>query len=81
MNLRIISRSIPLFLLLLITLILVLPSAQVPVKAASPVYMRPDGHDYKCDGSVDAAYPGGTGPLACDIQNNTAVSCGWIENW
>jgi hypothetical protein len=68
MNLRIISRSIPLFLLLLITLMLVLPSAQAPVKAASPVYMRPDGHDYECDGSVDVAYTGGTGPLACAFQ-------------
>jgi hypothetical protein len=68
MNLRIIFRSIPLFLLLLITLILVLPSAQAPVKAASPVYVRPDGHDYECDGSVNVAYPGGTGPLSCAFQ-------------
>jgi hypothetical protein len=68
MNLRSISRLVPLFLLLLITLVLVLPSAQAPVKAASPVYMRPDGHDYECDGSVDVAYPGGTGPLPCAFQ-------------
>jgi hypothetical protein len=47
---------------------LVLPSAQAPVKAASPVYMRPDGDDWQCDGSVDAAYPGGTGPLPCAFQ-------------
>lgn len=68
MVLRTISRSTSLFLSLLLALMLLWPLAQAPVKAASPVYMRPDGHDYECDGSVDVAYHGGTGPLSCAFQ-------------
>ncbi len=68
MVLRTIARSLLLFLILIFALILIWPLAQAPVNAASPVYVRPDGHDYECDGSVDVAYPGGTGPLACAYQ-------------
>ena len=68
MVLRSISRSTSLFLILIFALILLWPLAQAPVKAASPVYMRPDGDDWQCNGLVDAPYPGGTGPLPCAFQ-------------
>jgi hypothetical protein len=68
MVLRTIPRSTSHFLILIFVLILLWPLAQAPVNASSPVYMRPDGHDYECDGSVDTPYPGGTGPLPCAFK-------------
>ncbi len=68
MVLRTISRSTSLFLILIFALIILWPLAQAPVKAASPVYVRPDGHDYECTGLVDAPYPSGSGPLPCAFQ-------------
>ena len=68
MFLRRIPRSIAFLLLLSLPFILIWSVPGRPAEAASPVYMRPDGHDFECDGSVDVAYPGGTGPLACAFQ-------------
>ncbi len=37
--------------------------------AAAPIYVRPDGDDVNCNGTVDVAYPGSGGPgLACAVQ-------------
>lgn len=33
--------------------------------AALTIYVRMDGHDTLCDGTVDTAYPGSGGPYAC----------------
>ena len=38
------------------------------VRAASPVYVRTDGDDTYCDGTADAAYPGGGPGLSCAVQ-------------
>ncbi len=53
-------------LVLVIALALALPPSIA--LAATPIYVRPDGSDTECDGTVDAPYPGGSGPLACAVQ-------------
>jgi hypothetical protein len=68
MVLRTIPRLTSLFLILIFVLTFLWPLAQVPVKAASPVFVRPDGHDYECNGLEDEPYPGGTGPLPCAFK-------------
>ena len=37
-------------------------------KAMTQIYVRTDGNDAECDGSLNIAYPGGSGPLACAVQ-------------
>ena len=68
MFLRRIPRSIAFLLLLSLPFILIWSVPGRPAEAASPVYLRPDGHDYECNGLVDAPYPGGTGSLPCAFQ-------------
>ncbi|HPH98256.1 MAG TPA: Calx-beta domain-containing protein [Anaerolineaceae bacterium] len=52
---------------LALALCLVLPGGAASA-AVSTVYVRTDGNDYNCDGTADAAYPGGTGTYACAFQ-------------
>ena len=37
-------------------------------QAATPIFIRTDGSDSECDGTLDVAYPGGAGPLPCAVQ-------------
>jgi hypothetical protein len=40
-----------------------------PVSAATPIYVRPDGHDTYCNGTTNDPYPGsGSGGLNCAVQ-------------
>jgi hypothetical protein len=36
--------------------------------AASPIYVRVDGDDVNCDGTIDAAYPGSGTGLSCAVR-------------
>ena len=50
----------------LITAILIIHTNSA--RAAAQIYVRTDGNDAECDGSLNIAYPGGSGPLACAVQ-------------
>ena len=66
------SSKVPHLLVLLLSLLVGLAATLYPAqvtKADNPIYVRPDGDDVNCDGTVDAAYLGAGGPdLACAVQ-------------
>ncbi|MEW6028569.1 MAG: right-handed parallel beta-helix repeat-containing protein [Chloroflexota bacterium] len=59
-----------LLLQFVVVVVIVLALALPPSSAlaATPIYVRTDGSDSECDGTADAPYPGGSGPLPCAVQ-------------
>lgn len=47
----------------------IMPTISPNALAATPIYVRPNGDDTYCDGTVDVDYPGSGGPgLPCAVQ-------------
>lgn len=46
----------------------IMPAFNPGALAASPIYVRPDGDDTNCDGTVDAAYTSGSFPQPCAVK-------------